>query len=78
MGTMTPLISIVTMAGGGLERVFFLSPMVLSQQEQKPAKELGPWKLWVTTERGGSLWDGRQLLGPGGAHSLQHQLLQAP
>lgn len=61
---MTPLISIVTMAGGGLEHVFFLSPMNLSQQGQKPAEELSPWKLLVTAELGGSLWDGRQPLGP--------------
>lgn len=63
-GTMTPLISIVTMAGGGLEHVFFLSPMNLGQQRQKPAKELSLWRLLVTTRWGGSLWDGRQPLGP--------------
>lgn len=57
---MTPLISIVTMAGGALEHVFFLSTMVLSQQGHKAAKELGLWKLSVTSELGGSRWDRRQ------------------
>lgn len=74
---MTPLISIVTMAGGVLEHVFFLSTMVLSQQGHKNAKELGLWKLWVSSELGGSRWDGREPLAMCCSHH-HTQLLQAP